>query len=245
MVFSREGARALDADARDELGLPTIVLMENAAIALAQTCDDLAAERAFERVGIVCGPGQNGGDGLALARHLCNRGYDPLIALVAPPSAYKGDSGVQLRVIEQMGLRILDPIVSMDPQTALEILYRDGKDHSADRDASDVLIVDAMFGTGLSRAIAPPLDQPVRWMNRLRRQGARTLAVDLPSGLDADIGVPLGEHVVRADVTVTLGGLKRGLLKGEAAPFAGKVLVGNLGLPLALLRKHALPTAFL
>lgn len=240
MVFTRAGVRALDQAAAEELGIPSILLMENAAVALAQACFELVAAKCLVRIGIVCGPGNNGGDGLALARHLANRGHDPLVALAALPDAYKGDAATNLRIVEAMGLRVLDPIVSMAPQAALEILHRDGREHGPERDPRDVLLVDAMLGTGQDKPVRPPMDQAIRWMNGLRARGATTLAVDVPTGLDCDTGLPLGELVVRADVTVTLAGLKRGFLQPQAKEYAGKVLVGDIGIPSAFMRRFAM-----
>lgn len=240
LIFSREGVRDLDKAAAGELGIPALVLMENAAFALAQACLELIRQRGLRRIGIVCGPGNNGGDGLALARHLVNRGHDPLVALTAPAGAYSGDAAVNLRIIENMGLRILDPIVALAPQAALEILHRDGRRHGPDENAREVLLVDAMLGTGLDRPIRPPMDQAIVWMNRLRQQGATTLAVDIPTGLDCDTGLPLGPHAVRADLTVTLAGIKRGFLEPQSRDYTGRVVVGDIGVPVSLMRKFAL-----
>lgn len=240
LVFSRQGVRDLDRAAAGELGIPSIILMENAAVALAQTCLELIAARGLTRIGIVCGPGNNGGDGLALARHLANHGHDPLVALAAPPGAYQGDAATNLHIVEQMGLRILDPIVAMAPQCALEILHRDGREHSHERDPKDVLLVDALVGTGLDRPVKPPMDQAIRWMNALRARGATTVAVDIPTGLDCDSGVPLGSMVVRADITVTLAGMKRGFLEPQSRDYTGEIRVGDIGIPPALMRNHAM-----
>lgn len=217
--------------------------MENAAIALCEAATEVISAKGLSRIGIVCGPGNNGGDGLALARHLANRGHDPLIALTHTPEQYKGDAATNLRIAENMGLRILDPIVSLAPQAALEILHRDGRDHSHDRDPKDVLLIDAMLGTGLDRPVKPPMDQAIRWMNGLRARGAATLAVDIPTGLDCDTGLPPsggGEHVVRADLTVTLAGMKRGFLEPQSRDYTGKIVVGDIGLSATFMRKFAL-----
>lgn len=240
LVFSRERVRALDAAAAEELAIPSLLLMEHAAYSLARTALELIRERNLSRIGIVCGPGNNGGDGLALARHLTLAGHDPLVALASVPDRYTGDAAINLRIVEQMGLRVLDPIVSMAPQAALEILHRDGRDHSYDRDPKDVLLIDALLGTGLDRPVRPPMDQAIRWMNALRARGATTLAVDIPSGLDCDTGMALGGHAVRADITVTLAGVKQGFLEPQSRDYTGKVVVGSIGLPQEFMRKFAL-----
>ncbi|MBL8745008.1 MAG: NAD(P)H-hydrate epimerase [Phycisphaerae bacterium] len=240
LIFTRERARALDKAAAEDLGIPSILLMEHAAFALADAALRLIREKNLTRIGIVCGPGNNGGDGLALARHLALHNIDPLIALASVPGQYKGDAATNLHIVEQMGLRILDPIVSMAPQAALEILHRDGRDHAYDRDPKDVLLIDALLGTGLDRPVKPPMDQAIRWMNALRARGATTLAADIPSGLDADTGLPIGEHVVRADITVTFAGMKQGFLEPQSRDYTGNVIVAGIGLPHEFMKKFAL-----
>ncbi|MDX2115554.1 MAG: NAD(P)H-hydrate epimerase [Planctomycetota bacterium] len=241
LVFSVEGARALDRAVETELGLPTIVLMENAARSLAEASLALMRERTLDQVAIVCGPGNNGGDGLALARHLACRGLDPFVGLTQPADMYKGDAATNLRAVEALDLRLIDPILAMAPQAAMAIVFRNGAFGSTDEELRRLLVVDALLGTGISRAPSPPIERAIRWMNGLRGRGATILAIDVPTGLDADTGIPAGEHVVHSDVTVTLGGLKKGLLEPGSARYTGKLLVGDLGVPPAFMRRFALP----
>ncbi len=238
-VFTRAGVRALDQAATEELGIPGIILMENAAVSLAQAALDLIASRGLSRIAIACGPGNNGGDGFALARHLANRGFNPLIIATVPIDRLQGDAGVNARIAERMELRIIDPILAMAPQAALEIVLDDGPIAPTDEEARRILIVDALLGTGADRPVAPPLDRLVQWMNGMRRRGSTILAVDIPTGLDADTGLPLGGPCVHADVTLTLAGIKKGFLHPDARRHTGEVIVGDIGVPMSLLRKHA------
>jgi NAD(P)H-hydrate epimerase len=207
LVFTREQVRAIDRLAVERYHLPSIVLMENAARGLA----DVAAGMIGDSGGvlIVCGPGNNGGDGLAAARHLHNRGLDVSLFLSRPAADYQGDALTNLRVAQAMNLTIL-------PHDApLDVLPRAG------------LVVDALFGTGLTRPVAAPFDRIIEWMNR---QAAPVLAADLPSGLDADSGLPLG-CCVKAAATATFVGLKLGFTRPHAAAFTGPVRVVDIGVP--------------
>lgn len=240
-VFTREQARALDAAALSELGLPGIVLMENAGISLARTAMDLVARRGLRRVAICCGRGNNGGDGLAMARHLVIRGVDPLVLTVAIPEAYTGDAGINMKAVEASGITLIDPVLAMSPQAALETLLESREGGLNFDEARHVLIVDALLGTGLDRAPVFPYDRVIGWMNAMRGRGATVLAVDVPSGLDCDTGLPLGQACVSADVTLTLAGPKVGLLQPDAAAYTGQLVIGDIGVPPSLLRKFGKP----
>jgi NAD(P)H-hydrate repair Nnr-like enzyme with NAD(P)H-hydrate epimerase domain len=195
---------------------------------------------------IVCGPGNNGGDGLALARRLLAIGVRSTVVLAAPAAKYTGDAGVQLAACRGFGVPIIDGVTHEPPAGAM-------------------VCVDALFGTGLSRPIEGRAAELVRSINasRMANKSSRTLAVDVPSGLDADVGRPIGAGsgggdpvddaddasadsgggpaVVRADRTVTLGGMKLGLLEPAALRWTGAVGVGPIGVPRALLKEHAQP----
>lgn len=239
LVLSRAGARALDDAAIRELGLPGVVLMENAAVALASACDALIASRGLSRVVICCGPGNNGGDGLALARQLACRGVDALILATAPLATMKGDAGVNAAAVESLGLRVIDPIVAMAPQAALEIMLEDGPIAPTAEEARRILIVDALLGTGLDRPVAGPMAQMVAWVNAMRSRGATVLAADIPTGLDADTGLPTGGPCVTADFTVTFAAPKRGFLNPASRPYTGTVAVGHIGVPMTFVARFA------
>lgn len=240
-TLSRQAVRSVDRAAEDEFGIPTIVLMENAAAAIEEVAAvmlDVAsvdaerpsdASQPVERTTfIICGPGNNGGDGLALARRLSNRGRRVLVLLAAVRERYSGDALTNLTIARRMAL----PIEDLDTHHASASLHSVLKTHGR-----PALIVDALFGTGLDRPLAPPMTDIVKWVNALHDEGVRVLAVDIPSGLDADTGHPLGEAAIRADRTVTLAGRKRGFDDPASRAFTGVVNVGDIGVPTALLRR--------
>src|SRR4051812_36330054 len=155
--------------------------MENAARAAADVAYHGLARGVQSRVLIVCGGGNNGGDGLAIARHLHNLGAAVHVILTTPVERYTGDALANLQIVQAMKLSIW----SGDPHNLPEAWY------------SFQLLVDALFGTGLA---TPPRD--TRWIDFINKQRAPVLSVDVPSGLDCNTGYPLGE-CVRARATVT------------------------------------------
>ncbi len=221
--LTRAQSREVDRIAIEELGIPGIVLMENAAAALErEALAMLPVGDEGARTLIIAGPGNNGGDGYALARRLANAGRAVEVVATRGVDALSGDALVNARIAHRMGLRI--------EVAALDRLHAQLSDWS---DPAVSLIVDAMLGTGATRAPEGVIAELVRWINREHDAGARVLAVDVPTGLDADTGAPLGGAglVVRADRTVTLGSMKVGLARAEASAHAGVVVVGDIGAP--------------
>lgn len=227
-TFSRAAVRELDRVAINEFAIPGIVLMENAAAALEEVALQMLVGAPDRGVLICCGPGNNGGDGLALARRLHNRGHRVALLLAAPRDTFHGDALTNLNIASRMTI----PTCELDASSADRLFG------VVDAKATlPTLIVDSLFGTGLDRPIGPPIDRAVRWVNSLREQGSRVLAVDLPSGLDCDTGEPLGEDVIRADVTLTLAGRKRGFDNPASRTYTGRVEVGDIGVPVELLKR--------
>ncbi|MFN0011111.1 MAG: NAD(P)H-hydrate epimerase [Phycisphaerales bacterium] len=235
-TFSREAVRKVDECCAEEFGLPTIVLMENAAAHLAAVVLSEATRSAGGSVLIVCGPGNNGGDGLAAARHLHNAGVRVAAVMSHPPAGLRGDARVQLGVCVRMGIDMVraDP---GEPEVALAAVAR--------RLGGTGVVIDALLGTGLNRPI--PVDSVfarlIGGVNALRTRGWRVVAADIPSGMDADTGRPVcqaprgGRTAVIADMTVTFTGLKNGFRRVGAAPYLGTVLVAETGAPAELIRR--------
>jgi hydroxyethylthiazole kinase-like uncharacterized protein yjeF len=222
--LSVENARELDRLAVAEFGMDSIVLMENASIGLARHALEMIQTETEPSVVICCGPGNNGGDGFALARHLANALIQVHVITTCPIDAYAGDAGKNLTILVRMGI---------------EISHADAW---IGTDQIPTLIVDALFGTGLSRGIAGAAGELIGWINRSRaRNGSLVLAVDVPSGLDAQLGEPFGESVVRSDRTVTFAGLKPGMSRVEALEYLGEVHIEPIGVPIELLERLGKP----
>lgn len=208
--LTRQQVRDIDRISIEEFHVPGIVLMENAARNLADVACQMLNDDCLGEVVIVCGGGNNGGDGLALARHLHNRGADVSILLTADPAKYKGEAKINFDIVQAMKL----PITGADPPT-IEV-------------RRPLLLVDAIFGTGL---IKPPRDPFASLVRAIQETGAPVLSVDIPSGLDADTGIPLGPAAVHARRTVTFVAEKTGFASPHAAEYLGEVIVAEIGCP--------------
>ncbi len=212
-ILDRDSVRAVDRAAIDEYGIPGVVLMENAARALAVETLAMMPKTAGLVV-IVCGSGNNGGDGWALARHLHNAGFDVRIAPLGAPRE-GGDAAVNCRICRNMNLREIVP-----------------DDLPAHLSACD-LVVDAIFGTGLDRVVTGAAATVIENINS---SGRPVLAVDVPSGLDCDTGQPLGS-TIRAARTVTFVARKPAMIVEAAGAYTGEVVVADIGAPVELLER--------
>lgn len=229
-VLTREEMRALDAHAITACRVPSLVLMENAG----RGASDVIEARVFHgrvtgrRVVVVAGVGNNGGDGFVIARRLVSRGASVHVFVVGDPSRMSQDA----RTNHDAWIGIGGP-VSVYQASAHDVLEREV--------ASADAIVDALFGTGLDRPIAGDAAVVIEAINRA---SCPRVAIDIPSGLDANTGKILG-HVVMADMTITLGHPKPGLLTGGGKERTGALVVVDIGIPRALglpdvCRLHAL-----
>ncbi|SIO33042.1 NAD(P)H-hydrate epimerase [Singulisphaera sp. GP187] len=218
--LTREEVRSLDARAVQELGLPTLVLMENAGRGAAAWLRDQGVGPAT-RVLIVCGPGNNGGDGGVVARHLDAGGVSVRVVWFAQAGQLRGDAAVQHDVLARSGIE----------QTYWESSGSDDADRLGTLIAEADWVVDALLGTGLTRPVEGILYAAITAINR---SGKPVLALDLPSGLDADRGQALGE-AVRARATATFVAPKLGFSAPGAIDFTGEVFVVAIGVPRCLL----------
>ena len=180
-------------------GVPSLTLMENAGRAVA---DEICARWSPRPTAVLCGPGNNGGDGFVVARLLRQRGWDVRVAQFAVDTPY--------------------------PPDALEMLRRwaGGATHLAFDGAE--LVVDALFGAGLSR---PLTDVPANAVAKLNASSIPVVAIDVPSGLSGDTGKPMGDACVEADLTVTFFRKKSAHVVASARKFVGEVVVADIGIP--------------
>ena len=211
--------RALDALAIERIGIPGSVLMENAGRGCAEFVYGALVHPGASRVVILCGPGNNGGDGFVIARHLCNAGVRVDVVLAAPPEKSQGDAGTNLRILERMGMEFIRAYEPAGLAVALAALG------TADA------IVDALLGTGSAGSPRGVMAQLIEAANAAAP--ATRIAIDIPSGLDADRGVA-GQPCFRADATVTMVAPKVGFSSPGAREYVGRVAVVDIGLPRAL-----------
>jgi NAD(P)H-hydrate epimerase len=210
-ALSRAKVRAIDQHAIAKLGIPGAVLMENAGRGAASILEALGIRGP---VIIACGKGNNGGDGLVIARLLTLAGYHVTPYLFARPDQLSGDAALQWHTISKMEI----PVQIWDDQSCHEVALK------AQFARAD-WIVDALFGTGLTGPVRSPLDRVIEDINA---SAARILAIDLPSGLDCDTGEPLGV-TVRAEHTVTFVAPKLGFQNPGSLPYTGRVHVVDIG----------------
>lgn len=205
LILNREQSREIDRRAIEQLRISSRVLMENAG----RGCVDV-----LERVGIagpvviLCGKGNNAGDGFVIARHLVVRGHDCRVVLLCSTDELRGDTAANHAVLLHLDVKFISSPAELNTI-------------SAD------WVVDAILGTGATGEPRPPFDKAIDWMNA---QSCKKLAVDIPSGLDCDTGEP-ATHTVRADHTCTFVATKIGFTQPSAKPFTGIVHVCDIGVP--------------
>jgi len=215
VVMTRDEVRAFDNWAINTLGIPGVVLMENAG----RNCAEVVKERLISvknpSVCIFCGTGNNGGDGYVITRHLLNDGFKVTVVLCGRPDKVKGNAKTNLNILERLG----QPIEQMN------IDESDIRAKVSAFAAGAGMIVDAIFGTGLTGQLS---EQHKQLIESINIQDCPILAVDIPSGLDCDTGEPLSA-AIRAKYTVTFVAMKKGFASAGAAQCAGEVYVASIG----------------
>lgn len=210
-VTTAAESRALDKTAMEDLGFPEAVLMENAGGDVVRL---LSQEIGWsdKKVVVVCGTGNNGGDGFVIARYLCALCRGLMVVLCGNEAHQSASSHLYRRIVEEMGIRVIP--ASEKKKWVIPLLKAD-------------VIVDALIGTGLSTYVS---DDKAEVIEAINISSAKVVSVDVPSGLNADTGAPMGTTVM-ADYTVALESYKRCHVLAEGQPYCGKVLHSAIGLP--------------
>jgi NAD(P)H-hydrate epimerase len=217
--------RAIDAKAVENYRIPGVVLMENAGVSVARCSAELLQGARDKRICIFTGKGNNGGDGYVAARHLHNWGGRVKVFLIgAKKNDIGGDAGINLEIVEEMGIEILEIMSDRDwDKIGVAITFAD-------------CLIDAMLGTGFYGELTKDFAKAVEVINQ---SGKPVVAVDIPSGVEADTG-QVRTSAVRADKTVTFGLYKPGLLLHPGAGCAGEVILADIGLPVELLQSPSI-----
>lgn len=214
--------------------------MENAARSCAEIIHRGLSDLEQPAALIVCGTGNNGGDGLAIARHLDNLGVSVCVLLAGSEQRMTADARTNLTIVRAMGL----PIVGLEAGASSALAQ------SLKSIGPPDVVVDAVLGTGADRPVEGPLAELIQGINALHdeHENLTLVAIDIPSGLDADGGLPAGAHavlptsaVIRADYTIALVGMKTGFLTLEAQPYIGEVVIADIGVPRDLVRQLGTP----
>lgn len=232
VTLTRSQSREIDRLAMDRLGIPGVVLMENAGINATDVATGMLEAIEGNKVAIICGGGNNGGDGFVIARHLANAGRKVVVYNASDPSQLQGDAAVNYGICLRMGVKLM----RCDDEQSLA-------EQSPHWLAAD-LVVDAVLGTGFdaSRGLKGHAAKVIDAINAAadaRRRGGDAaggplvLAVDVPSGLDCDTG-QAAEPTVQADATVTFVARKLGFDVDESQQYTGQVFVVGIGVPMGL-----------
>jgi hydroxyethylthiazole kinase-like uncharacterized protein yjeF len=216
LLMSRDEARAFDAWAINELGVPGIVLMENAGRSCAQFIIETLSKVKKPKVCIFCGTGNNGGDGFVIARHLLNAGFAVTVVVCGSIAKIRGDARVNLDILTGLGLKI----ERLDMEGAKTI---DARVTKVANEAN--MIIDAIFGTGLTGTLG---DEYKRLIESINELGCPVLSVDIPSGLDCDTGLPLGA-AIKANCTVTFIAVKKGFVFENVRAYTGDIFIASIG----------------
>lgn len=232
--------RGLDKKAIEDYHIPGIILMENAGLGTVHMMEEELgpAENFFALIFI--GPGNNGGDGLVIGRHLHQRGCKPIFFFLVAPDQLKGDAAANMAIVRKLRLpfHIIDSIARVE---TLPVLYK----QFINQGKPCYAIVDAVFGTGLTRPVADQFAEAINFINFSDTvRGIPVVAVDLPSGMDSDNGKILGTSI-RADFTATYGCAKPGHVLHHGPEFAGKLHVIDIGIPPEAMDRASITTELL
>ena len=227
-ALTADAMRAADRYTIDEYGLPSFTLMESAGRGCADAIQSAYGPLEGTAVMVLCGKGNNGGDGLVVARRLVAAGARVHVVLSSDPEELRDDPARNLELLTQLRAEDEEPL-TIDVLDDLDALT-----NTANRLAPR-LYVDALLGTGLTSALREPIRGLVDWVNG---RSAPTVAIDVPTGLHSDTGAVLGT-AVQASRTVTMAAPKVGMLVGEGSRHAGPVEVVDIGIPAFVLDRVA------
>ena len=220
-ILNAEQMREADRRTIQDIGIASLVLMENAGRQAVAAIESLYPDLAERQIAIVCGKGNNGGDGFVIARTLQQRGFDVSVFVIGSAAEIKGDARVNLEILSRIG----QDVVEVTDETAWEL-------HGAEVTGHD-LIVDAIFGTGLATPLSGFHQTVVADINDA---GVPVVAIDIPSGMSADTADVIGD-CIDATVTVTLGAPKLPLVLPPAEMKAGEVVIADIGIPAGVIEQ--------
>lgn len=216
-VTTAEEIRNLDKNATLLYSIPSIILMENAAIGVVEFISNLDYQ--IQNVLILCGHGNNGGDGFAIARHLTNRGYNVCVAFLGSEEKLSGDAKINFDIIKNISETEENIVLHLNPASLnkLDSIFKKPFD----------LIIDSLLGTGLSSELRDPYLSAIKWANQYK---ALKIAVDIPTGLSSDSGKILGD-AFRADFTLTMGLPKAGMFINDGPRVCGEIEIVDISYP--------------
>jgi NAD(P)H-hydrate epimerase len=218
-VLNSSQMRNADRRTIEEIGIPSLVLMENAGRQAVAAMEAMYSDLAERRVAVLCGRGNNGGDGFVVARTLAQRDVDVSVFLLGGVGDVRGDARTNLEILGRLGLNVVEVADSQ----AWELHFSQVSDCT--------MIVDAIFGTGLNAPVSGLIESVIADVNA---SGIPVVSIDLPSGLSADSHEPIGP-CIDAELTVTLAAPKLALVLPPAETHAGDIVIADIGIPLEVI----------
>lgn len=218
-ILDAEQMQKADRSAITDFGIPEIVLMENAGIKTVQAICEEFPDVHVRNVLVVCGPGNNGGDGFVIARHLHNIGTTVNVVTTQSAQKYRGVQADNLEILKKMNIPVTEIVSEPAIYEAMNLA-----------NYSDV-IVDAIFGTGLRKKVEGLYDALINGINSV---SAPKVSVDIPSGVDGSTGLVMG-CAVKASMTVALASLKIGHVLDPGSQYTGKLYIADISIPRVLL----------
>ncbi len=218
-ILNTQQMREADRQTIDDVGLPSIVLMENAGRQAVAAMEAAFEDLATSKVGVLCGRGSNGGDGFVVARTLAQRGIEAMVFLLGSVGDVRGDARINLEILGRVGLTVVEITTAQEWEL-----------HFSEISECD-LIVDAIVGTGFHGPLTGLLETVVADVNGL---GVPVVAIDLPTGVSADSHELDGE-AIEATMTVTLAAPKIPLILPPADAYGGDLVIADIGIPGAVI----------
>ncbi len=223
VLVTAEEMRRLDRAAIEQYGIPGLLLMENAGLQVVRHVEERFGGWRGKRVLVLCGTGNNGGDGMVVARHAFQRGAKVLAVLAGDPEKVSGDARTNLQIAQNLGI-----VQAIGDADALSTLWAGERWD---------IVVDALLGIGVKGEVRGLIAEVIRFFEHCP---VPVVAVDVPSGIDADTGAVCG-RAIRAVLTVTFGAMKVGLAIGPGAEYAGEVVLADIGIPEVEVERAGIP----
>lgn len=198
--------REIDAITSCKYGIASIILMENAGKAVADESEKALRKLKNKNVAVVCGSGNNAGDGFVAARYLNNKGFNVSVLLTKQENFFKGDCKINFEILKTLGINILSDLCLIDKYG---------------------IIIDAVLGTGISGLVKK---QTAETINKINHVKAYKISVDIPSGMNGDTGEIMG-YAVKADKTVTFAFKKNAFKNKALKKYTGKIITADIGIP--------------
>ena len=198
--------REIDAITSSKYGIASIVLMENAGKAVADESEKVLRKLKNKNAAVVCGSGNNAGDGFVAARYLNNKGFNVSVFLTKPEVFFKGDCKINFEILKKLGINVLSDLRSIDKFG---------------------IIVDAVLGTGINGIVKKSTAEAI---NKINYAKAYKISVDIPSGMNGDTGEIMG-CAVKAERTVTFAFKKNAFKNKASKKYTGKIITADIGIP--------------